>query len=366
VRARSESRDSRRPHRLARCGACVGRSPRGGLWYGPIIVLCLLLLGCASPPVPGHGGDPEPSIAVVAFARDLSECTPWRQESMAVPRGSVDVIPLVSYDLANSRWIPGEWYDGTAATTPNSADIIRPREYWTRISRRDLRCTWDSGLIVSGLSVVSDEDVYGMPVTNMRGTLSGDWPGGCALLVTNISTTWTQAQQLDPESAFPCRTSLLRLGTKAIEKAAGEFKRESVAERLRFDPRPTKPVQVASAVRFKMSKAYDCLWIALTQEFPAAADLEAPSSHTGFTAYYYGIAKVPAQSEVLVLWQHCSFDRDGNIGTFFRFLGAADINGDGAAEVALQEYAYERSVYRCYELRGPRLVQVAQAYDVGL
>ena len=333
-----------------------------------VVMLCLLLSGCMGGALPQRGLDGQ-GTTVLALVQNHSGITPWRRDDLSVTPGDVDVIPLVSYDFAQACWVPGGWYDGTIEV-PASAGPRQPLSvYWASVANMALRCPWHPAIEVSDLAMVSYEDT-GVPdelmAPHVRGRLSASWTGECALLVTNAANGSRQPRCLELQADDVLHSAVLRVGTKGIRKAAAKFARDPLGEQLGFGPCTEQPVLVSSAVCFKLTDRRDGLWVALTQEFTSANDAESSTADAALTAYYYAIVALSGGDGMSVLWEECSFDDIGNLGTFFRFLGAADINGDGRAEVALQRYFYERSIYEVYELSGKGMTCVAEAYDVGL
>ncbi len=294
-------------------------------------------------------------------------------ERMELPRAAGDgkleyrpeavLVPIATYE--DGAWISGGRFDGSntrgfSAPEPTEDEV---KTYWQTLLPQTFFGLYDPSVTFRSNAVIYMQGACMETFMHLWGTLSSGPPcenGG--LLVWNLSLPSPRPEKLDH---LPHAKRILGFVRTSLAAVEAEFRIEPWSEG--FDPAQAQGLVVKEVIRFQLDKRHDALWVHIAQDYferPPVGSEECPRQYTG---HFFGVFQATRTGRYRPVWHHSTMDNNiGNIGTFYRFLGAADINSDGTAELILEEYVYECSVYYLYELRRNRFIRAAGALERGV
>jgi hypothetical protein len=268
--------------------------------------------------------------------------------------------PIATYK--DGAWIAGGRFDGTY---PPGFDKPVPsldefKEYWAELSEQKFYGVYDRSIVFNGHGVKYATG-FGYPdmlLVVCRGDFSGSASEPIPDFDDEYILMWNSASAWKTPTSISDSAESDRIKVLAQQALEGSLAKES------WVPAERKAGEIDEALRFDLDAETKAVWIHVTAEYAEAPDKsDQQDSGRLWIGHHYAILKEPiSEADAKPLWQHTVIsDEDGKNGTFYTFLGAGDVNGDGTAEVVLREHAWETWVYYLYALEKESFVKATAA-----
>jgi hypothetical protein len=286
--------------------------------------------------------------------------TAWHTSPTSDDEGPLRVVmtPLATYK--GGRWLSGGAYDGseTRGFSEPAPSAEERERFWADLVPQRFYGVYDPALEFTPTALGEYEAAGGTRV------------GLDGILVSATPRSDSPFLVMNRKGPFPATVSVEEVARrrgilKRVKVGLREAEKELLTKRYKrdFDPALAQHPVLKEAFRFRLNERTDAIWVHFTVTY---ADEKMKAERSGEDVWkgdYYGVFKADGSRHPL--WQHATIDSIGNIGTFYEFLGAADVNGDGVSELILEEYYYELQVYFLYELKDGQFVKVAGAGEDG-
>ena len=118
---------------------------------------------------------------------------------------------------------------------------------------------------------------------------------------------------------------------------------------------------------FRVKDGLQGVWVSASRE--CAKMREGRTKAVGETdAVYHAVIGFDASKTPMVLWEEgcVHIEDEADPCQFWVYVGACDVNGDGAAELVLAQHYYERGEFQVYELQRGRYEPIASAASRGI